>query len=74
MQPKFQYPRRSRFAPQCEDDVNYSDNENIYRIEHIVNRGSAGLSASPRPVKIPLSVPLSDTFPLVIKMLATGQR
>ncbi len=73
MQPKFQYPRRSRFAPQCEDDVNYFDSENIYRIEYIVNCGSAGLSGL-GPIKIPLSVPLSDTFPLVIKMLASGQR
>ncbi len=37
MQPKFQYPRRSRFAPQCEDYMKYFYGRNIYSIAYNVN-------------------------------------
>ena len=73
MQPKFQYPRRSRYAPICGDDVKeqhwLNSITNMLGCQWCMN-GNLPL----RSVKIPLRIPFFNGFPFVVQVLAFCQR
>jgi len=73
MQPKFQYPRRSRYAPICGDDV-----KEQYWLNSITNMLGCQWCMNDnlplRSVKIPLRIPFFNGFPFVVQVLAFCQR